>query len=424
MIVSGDLPVDATLPSTRALAKDLGVSRGVVVRAYAQLAAEGYLGLRRNAAPTVVAHAHAPEPPPAETDVPIAGVRFNLRPDLPDLGLFPRAQWQRSMRAALARAANTDLAYGEPFGAAALRRELAPFLSRTRGVAAEMGRTAVFAGSTQALYVLACVLREQGARRIAVEDPGHRWRTRALRLSGLDVVPVPVDKDGLRIEDIPAADAVVVTPDHQFPLGVALSAERRRALVEWATAGDRLVIEHDYDGHFRHDRPAAGTLQALAPDHIVYVGSASALLVPALRIGWAVLPARLVIPIANRMFGTNVATSRITQLTLAEFVGAGYLDRHLRKARTAYRRRRQVALAALARQLPDATVSSAPVGIFVSVRIRGSEGKLLERARARGIAVDGLNEHALTRQRAGLAVGFAALPEPTLRRAIAALASA
>jgi GntR family transcriptional regulator/MocR family aminotransferase len=423
LIASGALPVGASLASTRVLAADLNLSRGVVVRAYAQLAAEGYLALRRNAAPVVATAARAPAPPPLEPDVAIAGYPFNLRPDLPDLGLFPRAQWQQAVRVSLERAANTDLAYGEPFGAAALRRQLAPFLARTRGVAATMERTGVFAGSSQALLAIGSALGKLGATKIAVEDPGHRWRTRSISASGLEVVSVPVDEAGLCVEELPDVDAVVVTPDHQFPLGVALSAERRRAVIDWAVTGDRLVIEHDYDGHFRHDRPAAGTLQALAPEHVAYVGSASPLLVPALRIGWAVLPARLVVPLADEQFGSVIATSRLTQLALAEFIAAGSLDRHLRKARAAYKRRRQVAVTELAKRLPEAVVHGAPTGLFLSVRLAGAEAKLLRRARERGVAIDGFNEHARAPQPDGLALGFAASAEPTLRRAIAELAS-
>jgi GntR family transcriptional regulator/MocR family aminotransferase len=416
LIASGGI---AQLPSTRALAADLGVSRGVVVRAYAQLAAEGYLTLRRGAAPVAHAVGSAPEPAPVEHDVPVASARFNLRPDLPDLARFPRSAWLAASRAALQGAANTDLAYGEPFGAAALRRQLAPFLVRTRGVAAEPDRTAVCAGSSQALHVLASVLRERGATRIAVEDPGHRWRARTLAASGLEVVPVAVDDDGLRVDDLPEVDAVVVSPDHQFPRGVALAPERRRALVDWAAAGDRLILEHDYDGHFRYDRPPAGTLQALAPEHVAYVGSASALLAPTVRLGWAVVPARLVVPVADRLFSTSMATSRLTQLALAEFLARGYLDRHLRRARAAYKRRRELVLAAL----PDGAAGGSPVGLFLPVALPEGvdERELMAAARARGVAIDGLNEHSRGPQPPGLVLGFAAAPEPTLRRAVRAL---
>ncbi len=422
LIRSRRLPAGHELPSTRALAADLGVSRGVVVGAYAQLAAEGYLTLRRGAAPTVAALAGEQEQEcaRAESDVPIAGARFNLRPDLPDLALFPRGQWLAACRASLHRAANTDLAYGDPFGAAELRRQLAVFLARTRGVVATADRTGVLLGSTHALFALASVLRAQGVRRIGVEDPGHRWRTRALAASGLEVVPVPVDGEGLCVDRLPHVDAVVVSPDHHFPSGVALSPERRRALVDWAVGGDRLVVEHDYDGHFRYDRPPAAALQGLAPEHVAYVGGASALLAPTLRVGWAVLPARLVVPLANEAFGSVVAAPRLTQLALAELIARGHLDRHLRRARVVYRRRREALLAALGRHLPGAAPGGAPVGLYLSLALpaESDESGLLAAARGLGLALDGANEHALTAQPPGLVLGFAASPEPTLRRAL------
>jgi len=427
LIGSGGLPVGSRLPATRALARDLGVSRGVVVEVYAQLAAEGYLATRRGSASIVAAHPGVPEPLEVEPDVQIAAARWNLRPDLPDLALFPRTQWLSANRSVLRQAVNTDLAYGEPLGAAALRHRLAPLLARTRGVAAHPDRTAVFAGSTQALLVVASVLRDRGATSIALEDPGHRWRTRALVSSGLDVVPVPVDREGLRVDDIPdGIDAVVVSPDHQFPTGVALSPGRRRALADWAVSGGRIVLEHDYDGHLRYGASHTGALQALAPEHVVYVGGASALLAPTIRLGWAVLPARLVVPVANRLFATVLASPRLSQLALAELIERGQLDRHLRRVRTIYRRRREAAVRRLERRLPSARIEGSPSGLFVHLSLpEGTdERSLLTSARARGIAVDGVGEHALLPQPPGLAIGFAALPEPTLERALDTLADA
>ena len=417
LIRAGGIEAGAELPSTRALAADLAVSRGVVVGAYAQLAAEGYLALRRGAAPLVAAVAHEDALPcDGGPDVPVAQARYNLRPDLPDFALFPRAQWLTATRASLNRAANVDLAYGEPFGTTVLRSRLAPFLARTRGVLASAERTGVFAGSTHALSAIATVLRESGVRRVAVEDPGHRWRTRALRAGGLEVVGVPVDADGLRVDLIPDdVAAVVASPDHHFPSGCTLSAARRRALLDWAVAGERLVVEHDYDGHFRYDRPPAGTLQALAPEHVAYLGTVSPLLAPTLRIGWAVVPVRLVDPLALHLFASVVSTPRLAQFALAEFIERGYMDRHLRRARAAYKRRRELALGLL----PNA--SGAPVGLYLHLPLDSGEAAFLEHARGRGIAVDGVNEHCLEPQPPGLAVGFAALPEPTLRRALASL---
>jgi GntR family transcriptional regulator/MocR family aminotransferase len=399
-----------------------------VVGAYTQLAAEGYLETRRGAAPIVLAVGQERgEPPRPASDQPTADARYNLRPDLPDPALFPRSAWSSAERTALRRAADPDLAYGEPLGSIALRHRLAPFLGRTRRVDATPDRTAVFAGSTQALHVLASVLREQGGTRIAVEDPGHRWRTRALALAGLELVPVPVDDRGLKVEDLPDdVCAVVVSPEHQFPTGARLAPDRRRALVEWAVDGERLVIEHDHDGWFRYDHSAAGSLQPLAPEHVAYVGSASALLAPTVRLGWAVVPARLVIPVANRIFGTAIATPRISQLTLAELIDRGVLDRQLRRARTAYRARRRLAETLVTRELPGASVHGVATGLFLHVVLPegADEAAVLASARRRGISLDGVNEHALTPRAPGLVVGFAALAEPTLRRAIRALGRA
>jgi GntR family transcriptional regulator / MocR family aminotransferase len=414
LIRARTLAVGDRLPSTRSLAADLGVSRGVVVGAYAQLAAEGYVELGRGVVPRVAAVGReAVREARDEVDVPVALARYNLRPDLPDLALFPRVEWLAASRSSLQRAANTDLAYGEPFGSTVLRARLAPFLARTRGVVATSDRTGIFAGSTHALAALASLV----GTKLAVEDPSHRWRTRALRSAGVDVVPVPVDEQGLRVDLLPDdAGAVVVSPDHHFPTGVALAPQRRRELVEWAVAGERLVVEHDYDAHFRYDRPPAGTLQALAPEHVAYVGSASALLAPTLRLGWAVVPARLVTPLAEHVFATAVAAPRLPQLALAELIERGHLDRHLRRARTAYRRRRD-----LARSMLD--VRGAAVGLFHYVPVE-DETAVLAAARGRGIAVDGVNEHAIEAQPPALAVGFAALAEPTLQGALRELSGA
>jgi GntR family transcriptional regulator / MocR family aminotransferase len=402
------LEAGTKLPSTRALAADLGVSRGVVVGAYEQLAAEGYLVLRRGAAPLVADLPSQPGPTCVEEDVPVAGARHNLRPDLPDLSLFPRPDWLRASRAALARAADADLAYGEPFGAAELRHRLAPFLARTRGIASDSSRIGIHVGSTHALSVLA---RASGARRIAVEDPSHRWRRMALEAVGVDVVPVRVDELGLSVDDLPGdVDAVLLSPDHSFPLGVVLSPERRRALVGWATAHDALIVEHDYDAHFRYDRPPASALQALAPEHVAYVGSASALLAPTLRLGWSVLPERLVVPVARAMAESVFAVPRLEQFALAELIERGALDRHLRRARAAYKRRREIACAAL-------PAVGAPVGLYVRVPVE-DEALLLEALQARHVAVDGVQANAVGDCEPGLVVGFAASSEPALRRAV------
>jgi GntR family transcriptional regulator/MocR family aminotransferase len=393
------------------------------VGAYAQLAAEGYIELRRGAAPVVAASGRVPENVRVDPDVPIARARATC---LPDFGLFPRTQWLAAARASLDRARGSDFSYGEPFGAGDLRLGLAPFLARTRGVVAVPERTAIFAGGSQALLVLARVLRANGATQIGVEDPGHRWRTNTIAASGLEVVPVPVDAEGVCVDAMPDVSAVVLSPEHHFPLGVDLSPARRRALVEWAAHRSALVIEHDYDGHFSYDQGRASALQALAPEHVAYVGSTSALLAPAIRIGWSVLPARFVEPVAHQLFADVIGTPRLTQLALAEFIARGYLDRHLRRTGAAFKRRRATLVRALTERLPEWTLEGRAAGLHMSVALpEGTdEAKLLAAARRRGVALDGVNEHATFPQRPGLVLGFASAPEPTLEYAATLLEAA
>jgi GntR family transcriptional regulator/MocR family aminotransferase len=360
-----------------------------------------------------------PLAPVAEQDVHVASARFNLRPDLPDLALFPRATWLSAGRTALRRAADTDLAYGEPFGSSELRQRLAVFLGRTRGTVGTHHNLGIHAGSTQALFTLANVLRLNGARRIGVEDPGHRWRTATLAASGLELVPVPVDHQGLRVDFLADLDAVVVSPEHSFPLGVTLSPGRRRALVEWATSSNALIVEHDYDAHFRYDRAPTAALQALAPEHVAYVGTASALLVPTLRLGWSILPSRLVEQVAGYMARNLFALPRLEQLTLAEFIAKGYLDRQLRRARAAYRKRRDLVTAAL-------PTREATGGLFACVPLAPGtdEARVLAAAREAGFALDGVRANAIGAVPPGLVIGFAASPEPSLRRALRGLRAA
>jgi GntR family transcriptional regulator/MocR family aminotransferase len=412
LVRSGALEVGQALPSTRTLAADLRVSRGVVVGAYTQLAAEGTIAVRRGAAPTVAAAASAPVQVDSDPNLPFARATC-----LPDFALFPRARWLSVVRSSLQDAAGQDFAYGEPQGAADLRRRLPAFLARTRGVVGTSDRTCVFAGSSQALFVLASVLRASGATRIAVEDPSHRWRATTLAASGLELVPARVDEEGLRVDELPDVPAVVVSPEHQFPTGAALAPQRRRALLDWASAGDRVVIEHDYDGHFRYDRAPAAALQGLAPERVAYVGSASALLAPTVRVGWAVLPGALVAPVVEYLFATSIAAPRLTQLALAEFVERGFLDRHLRKVGAAYRRRRETLVGSLAKHVPEARVVGSAAGLFLSLSFPADtdEPALLKAARELGIGVDGFNEHAALPQPPGLALGFACESEPVLR---------
>jgi GntR family transcriptional regulator / MocR family aminotransferase len=422
----GRLKAGTQLPSTRALAAELGISRGLVVGAYAQLGAEGYLILRRGAPPRVASVAQPATLTPAARDL---APRFNLRPDLPDYADFPRDEWLRSYRAALKRAPDRELAYGDVRGAPTLRSALVSYLGRVRGVVGNSELTFVCGGFAQAVGSVCTVLLRTGKATIGVEDPGHAVIREIVARTGLEPVPLRVDGEGVDVEAVEAADpdAVLVTPAHQFPTGVVLPAERRARLLEWAERRDALVIEDDYDAEFRYDRSPVGAVQGLAPERVAYLGSASKTLAPTLRLGWLIAPARLVAPLADHMLHTVIAPPRLEQLAFADFLTRGELDRHLRRLRLRYRRRRDVLVQALKRELPEIEVRGIAAGLHVVAMLPPGtdEQRVLAEARARGIGLYGLSEH---RVRPGgepaLLLGYAVSNEPAIRAAVHALAEA
>jgi GntR family transcriptional regulator / MocR family aminotransferase len=273
------------------------------------------------------------------------------------------------------------------------------------------------------------VLAARGARRIAVEDPGHLAVRRIVAASGLELVPVPVDQGGVDVEALAAAgpDAVLVTPAHHFPTTAVLAADRRAALLEWAEARDALVLEDDVDAEFRYDRAPVGSLQGLAPERVVYLGSTSRTLAPALRLGWAVAPSWLVEELVADVSGTIIAPPALDQLALVDFVERGELDRHVRRMRLRYRRRRDVLVAALERHLPELDVAGVAAGLHVVASLpRGrTEASALASARRAGVALSGLREHRIEPGgRGALLLGFARSTEPSLRAGVRALATA
>src|SRR6185437_11341459 len=283
---SGRLRPGVRLPSSRALGAELGVSRRLVVEAYEQLAAEGYLvagrGSGTRVAPATGRELSSSVSSSASGAAEAAGVTatpavtIDLFPGAPDLSLFARAAWGRALRKAVAELPDARLGYGEFAGAPELRDALAEHLGRVRAAAAAPDSILVTAGYQQGLRIFCALLRGRGARRVAVEDPGYPVAGWSIEAEGLEVVPVPVDGDGLDVGALAAADpdAAIVTPAHSLPVGAVLAAERRLALVEWARERGALVLEDDYDAELRYDRRGpAGTLQGLAPDVVVLAGS-------------------------------------------------------------------------------------------------------------------------------------------------------
>ena len=428
-IRSGTLSPGSDLPSTRALAEDIGVSRGVVVRAYAQLAAAGYLDLRQGANPRV---RDIPRAEPArERAEPSNGqvkVRYDLRAHQPDVATFPRQLWLRSVREALTSATNADLGYVDERGIRQLRTEIADYLGRVRGVVADPDRIVVTAGATHALSLISRALTRRGATRMAFENPSHRVLHAAAERAGQTPVGIPVDGKGLRSDMLADVDAVLVSPAHQFPLGVALSADRRAALIGWARGTGGLVLEDDYDAEFRYDQAPVGAVQGLSPEHVAYIGSTGKTLAPAIRLGWAVLPSGLHDEVAGELSGSMLHVSGIEQLAFAEFLRRGEFDRHLRRMRSIYRSRRDALVDALATHLPDLPVSGIAAGLHVVVGLpsRELEAAVVAHARAAGVLVQTVSQHTLPGYDGppALLVGYGCVPVPTLPHAVERLAAA
>jgi GntR family transcriptional regulator / MocR family aminotransferase len=430
-IRQGRLKPGTRLPSSRALASDLGISRGLVVEAYAQLAGEGYLEARRGSGTRVAAHAgRAPSPRPAEPDpTRSAAPRIDFRPGAPDLAGFPRSAWATALRRATMQAPPATLGYPDPRGAAELRSALAAYLGRVRGVDAEAGGIVVTAGFAQGLALLARVLRARCGRAVAVEDPGSPGAVGQLDHAGLEPLPVAVDDQGLCVDRLGAsgARAVLVTPAHQFPNGVVLSPRRRAELLDWAARRGGLIVEDDYDAEFRYDREPVGALQGLAPDLVVYGGSLSKTLAPALRLGWLAPPRHLLGPLAEAKYDADLGCPTLEQLALADLLSSGAYDRHLRAARARHRRRRDALVRALAEHAPGLRVRGTAAGLHAVVELPPGtdERALVRRAAGAGVGLHGLAGFHLAGPppAPGLVLGYGSLSEAEIAAGVRVLAS-
>jgi GntR family transcriptional regulator / MocR family aminotransferase len=426
---SGRLAAGTALPSSRALARDLGMARNTIVEAYGQLVAEGWLASRHGAG-TWVADRVEPAVPaqPARPASPVRAIRYDLRPGTPDVAAFPRTAWLAAARRALTVAPAAHLSYTHPRGLRELREALAGYLARARGVAVTPDRVVVCSGYTQALELLSEVLLARGGRRVAVEGFGLPEHWQIATASGLSLSPLRVDGDGAVTSQLSDEAAAILTPAHQFPLGMALAPPRRRAAVEWAAATGALVIEDDYDGEFRYDRQAVGALQSLAPEHVVYAGTASKSLAPGLRLGWLVLPAALVDEVVAAKGAAGRLSSSIDQLTLAEFITSGGYDRQVRRARLGYRQRRDRLVAELARRVPQVRVTGIAAGLHALVTLPpgAAEADAVAAASRRGLLVHGVAESSAGVQdhEPALIVGYATPPGHAFSTAMARLCAA
>ncbi|MEU4980328.1 PLP-dependent aminotransferase family protein [Streptomyces sp. NPDC021969] len=389
---TGRLGPGTRLPSSRVLAADLGIARNTVADAYADLVAEGWLTARQGSGTRVADRVAAP-PAGASVRRPREPARpvHDLRPGSPDLASFPRAEWLRAARRAVTAAPNDAFGYGDPRGHPELRAALSDYLARARGVRAAPDHLLVCGGVAHALVVLAAVLLARGVRTVAVESYGLHVHRDLLEAAGLRTVPLPVDDRGADPGALTDAGAVLLTPAHQFPTGVPLHPERRAAVVDWARRTGALILEDDYDGEFRYDRQPVGALQGLAPDHVVYLGTASKSLAPGLRLAWAVLPPGLADEVTATRGGLDTC-GVLEQLTLAEFLASGAYDRHVRASRLRYRRRRDALVAALAGRVPEVRIAGIAAGLHAVLGLPpGTEQQVLRSAAWHGLGLHGLS---------------------------------
>ncbi|MEV5481081.1 MULTISPECIES: PLP-dependent aminotransferase family protein [Streptomyces] len=436
---SGRLAPGTRLPSSRSLAADLGIARNTVADAYAELVAEGWLSARQGSG-TRVAWGHLPDgvrgrvPPrtaPTARRAPgpphrAGRPRFDLTAGTPDVAAFPRTAWLAAARRALTAAPSEAFGYGTPAGRPELRAVLADYLARARGVHTDPDRIVLCTGFMQGLALLG---RTLGAGRLATESYGLGFHRDVIERAGLRTVPLGVDEHGARTEELAALDdlrAALLTPAHQFPTGVPLHPDRRAAAVNWARATGGYILEDDYDGEFRYDRQPVGALQGLDPDHVVYLGTASKSLAPALRLAWMVLPDRLVDPLLAVKGTGEWQSGQLEQLTLAEFISSGAYDRHLRGMRLRYRRRRDQLVAALADRAPHVHVSGIAAGLHAVLELPpGTEQSLVQAARWQGLALEGLSDFrdpaAPTPPRDALVVAYGTPPDHSFAGVLDAL---
>ena len=432
----GALPAGVALPPTRALAAELGVTRGVVVEAYAQLVAEGYL-TSRSGGYTQVAPASAAAAPSAATPRPGRPARsrsprpvVNFGYGRCNLAAFPRAAWLRSVRRVLTEAADERLGYLDGRGAVELRSALAAYLNRVRGTNADPDTIVITNGYAQAVSLLMGVLAARGARTVAVEDPSACDDARPLADAlGVNVVGVPVGDDGVRVDAVAQLDAdlLILTPSHQWPTGGVLSPQARAAVLGWAQRAGALVLEDDYDAEYRYDRAPIGAMQGLDPNRVAYAGTASKTLAPGFRLGWLILPQELVEPFAEAKLLADRGSPILDQLTFADFLSRGEFDRHLRRMRPVYRSRRDALLKALARHLPELKPTGIAAGLHLVAWLPPDldEATVITVAASEGVAVAGVTPHRLSpAPRGGLIFGYSDLNERAIADGITRLALA
>lgn len=428
LINDGALQPGTRMPSSRQLAKDLRVSRSVVVETYQQLTSEGWL-LSRDRSGTTVSEqsSNRPQSLAAATNAP--RTRWNLVPGSADVRSFPRREWMSCVNTVIRHMSDGDLDYPPSAGVASVRAALASYLGRVRSVRTSPEAVMMTAGFAQGLTLLCRLLLRRGIDQIALEDPGHPGQRQHMEKLGMHTVAIRVDGDGLDVEALARSGvrAVLVTPAHQFPTGVVLAPERRQALVEWAKEVDGWIVEDDYDGEFWYDQSnRQHSLQCLSPERVVYGGTASKTLAPGLRLGWLAAPESIVAELQDVRETFDLGSGAVEQLAYADFVQSGLQDKHLRRVRESYRRRWNLVHEYLidnrGDKLPDIQLTGVAAGLHAHLRLPMDlrEEEFLHQAEARGIALRGASWFRLMRTDTppGFVLGYAKESDSWLTEAL------
>jgi GntR family transcriptional regulator/MocR family aminotransferase len=447
-ILSGRFRADGRLPSTRDLADQLGVSRTVVLLAYDQLLAEGFVTGRRGSG-TYVAESLSSNglvtskqltrlrlstfgsaAADAAGTLDFSGRRLRLhRYDFAfgrsesDIEMFPFEMWRRILLRCARKASVIDLDYGPAAGSLALRDAICTHLRRSRAVVCDPSDVIVVNGSQQGLDLIARVLLERGDR-VAIENPSYQGTREILRAAGAHLLPVPVDHEGLNPAKLPKGARIsFVTPSHQFPTGAILPLARRLVLLDWAKRNNSVIVEDDYDGEFRYEGQPLESLQGLdAEGRTIYVGTFSRTMFPALRIGYLIVPKSLTLPFTAAKWLNDQHSATLEQQTLAEFISTGAYERHLRRVRRRNTARREALLDAVRKYLGDRvelTGDGAGAHVVLWPRHRVSEDSVVARAASRGVGICGISRYFLTRpSRTGLMLGYARMNEQGIKEGI------
>jgi len=426
-VQTGRIPAHTSLPSTRSLAADLHIARGVVVECYEQLTAEGYFTSRAGSGTRVAAiRAQALRMP---VDAPVEpAFGYDFIPGIPDASAFPRAAWLACLRRAFKNAQPDAFHYPELRGPRVTRIALASHLARSRATVGGEERVVLCSGFAQGIDLVARLLRSKGVKTVAIEDPGFGALRRRFQEVGIGTECVPLDDRGLVVERLKrtSASVVVVTPAHQFPTGAGMTPDRRGALLAWAARCNGLIIEDDYDAEYRYDREPLGALQGLAPDRVIYIGTASKILSPALRLGWMLAPEGVATELARLKRRIDGGPPTLDQLALAQFFASGEMDRHLRRMRQVYHRRRDLLIDALREFFPDLRVRGVAAGLHLMLDLpKGSdEREVLRAAESRSIRIFGASRYRIRTagHDAAIVLGYGCIEEALLREGVQALA--